>query len=52
MMDLENVAVSIITPTQLRPVNVGELVENLTAQTLAGLLRGASRPRPDPCASS
>jgi hypothetical protein len=52
MMGLENVAVSVITPTYLRPVYVGELVENLNAQTLAGALRRASCPRPDPCASS
>ncbi|MGH9013065.1 MAG: glycosyltransferase family 2 protein [Acidimicrobiia bacterium] len=72
MMGLEKVAVSVITPTYLRPVHVGELVENLKAQTLppvelilvdaappaddatgiAGVLRVARRPGPDPCASS
>jgi glycosyltransferase involved in cell wall biosynthesis len=34
MMGVENVAVSVITPTYLRPLHVEELVENLTAQTL------------------
>jgi hypothetical protein len=72
MMGVENVAGSVITPTNQRPVHVGEVVENLNVQTLppaelilghaappaddatgvAGVLRGASRPGRDPCASS
>jgi hypothetical protein len=49
MMGLENVAGSVITPTNQRPVHVGELVENLNVQTLppAELILVHAPPRAD-----